>query len=60
MVTTLYAGILGLMYLGLTFFTIAGRFKYGVNLGMATIMRIWKKEFVYTAILPNMCPLPSC
>lgn len=33
MVTTLYAGILGLIYLALAFFTIQGRFKYRINLG---------------------------
>ena len=33
MITSLYAGILGLIYIGLTFFTIKGRFKYGVSLG---------------------------
>ena len=33
MVTTLYAGILGILYVGLSLFTIAGRFKHQVNLG---------------------------
>lgn len=33
MVTTLYAGILGLIYAALAFYTIAGRFKHGVVLG---------------------------
>ena len=33
MVTSLYAGLLGLIYIGLTFFTIKGRFKHGVALG---------------------------
>ena len=33
MVTTLYAGILGLIYIGLTFYTVAGRLKHRVNLG---------------------------
>lgn len=33
MVTSLYAGILGILYLALTFYTIKGRFKYKVPLG---------------------------
>lgn len=33
MVTTLYAGILGLIYAGFTLFVVKGRFKYQVNLG---------------------------
>jgi uncharacterized membrane protein YecN with MAPEG domain len=33
MITPLYAGILGIIYLSLTFFTIKGRFKHGVALG---------------------------
>jgi uncharacterized membrane protein YecN with MAPEG domain len=33
MVTSLYAGLLGFIYIGLTFFTIKGRFKHGVALG---------------------------
>lgn len=33
MVTTLYAGILGLIYIGLTFYTVLGRWKHRVNLG---------------------------
>lgn len=33
MVTTLYAGILGILYIILTFFTIKGRFKHQVALG---------------------------
>ena len=33
MITSLYAGLLGVIYLGLTFFTIKGRFKHGVSLG---------------------------
>ena len=37
MVTTLYAGILGLMYIGLAFYTIAGRWKYRINLGHGNI-----------------------
>ena len=33
MVITLYAGLLGFIYVGLTFFTIKGRFKHRVGLG---------------------------
>ena len=33
MVTSLYAGILAILYLALTFFTIGGRFKHRVSLG---------------------------
>lgn len=33
MVTTLYAGILGLLYIALSFYVIKARFKYGVDLG---------------------------
>lgn len=33
MVVALYAGLLTLMYVGLTFYTIAGRIKYRVSLG---------------------------
>ena len=33
MVITLYAGILGLIYVGLALFVVNGRFKYQVNLG---------------------------
>lgn len=33
MVTSLYAGILGLMYVGLAIFTILGRFKHKVAIG---------------------------
>jgi uncharacterized membrane protein YecN with MAPEG domain len=33
MVTILYAGILGLMYIALSLYTIAGRFKYNQNIG---------------------------
>jgi len=33
MVTTLYAGILGLLYIGLSLFVIRGRFKYRVGVG---------------------------
>lgn len=33
MVTFLYAGILGLLYVALSFYTIAGRFKHRVILG---------------------------
>lgn len=33
MITSLYAGLLGLIYLVLTFFTIKGRFKHQVSLG---------------------------
>lgn len=33
MVTSLYAGILGLMYVGLSVFTILGRFKHKVAIG---------------------------
>jgi hypothetical protein len=35
MVTTLYAGILGLIYIGLSFYVIRGRFKNQVSLGDA-------------------------
>ena len=33
MVTSLFAGILGLMYIGLSFFVIKGRFKHQVEIG---------------------------
>lgn len=33
MITILYAGILGLIYIALSFYTIAGRFKYRISLG---------------------------
>lgn len=33
MITSLYAGLLGLIYIGLTFYTIKGRFKHGISLG---------------------------
>jgi len=33
MITFLYAGILGLIYIALAFYTIRGRFKHGVVLG---------------------------
>ncbi len=33
MVTILYAGILGLIYIALSVYTIAGRFKYNQNIG---------------------------
>lgn len=33
MITSLYAGLLGLIYIGLTFFTIKGRFKHQVAIG---------------------------
>jgi uncharacterized membrane protein YecN with MAPEG domain len=35
MVTTLYAGILGLLYIALSVYVIKDRFKYGVSLGDA-------------------------
>lgn len=33
MVTTLYIGLLGLIYAALAFYTISGRFKYRIDLG---------------------------
>jgi hypothetical protein len=47
MVTTLYAGILGLMYIGLAIFTIHGRYKYRVNLGTGNNENMEKRVRVH-------------
>lgn len=43
MITSLYAGLLGIIYLGLTFFTIKGRFKHSVSLGYGGVNDMEKR-----------------
>ncbi len=48
MITTLYAGLLGLIYLGLTAFVVRGRWKHKVSLGDGGNEDVFKRVRVHS------------
>lgn len=53
-ITLIYAGLLGLLFLGLSFWVVRRRARFGVMIGQGRPPSCWRRSGP-TVILPSMC-----
>ncbi len=53
-ITLIYAGLLGLLFLGLSFWVVKRRAQFGVMIGQGRPPSCWRRSGP-TVILPSMC-----
>lgn len=58
-ITLIYAGLLGLLFLLLSFWVVKRRAQFRVMIGEEKPPRCWPRS-APTATLPSTCPSPCC